>query len=105
MIDTGRLKDAVRLERPTTIRNAYGEEVPSWETVAMVRAGVEPISSQERMKADQMQADLSHRIWIRYRPDVTAEMRFVLLPAAARTFHIAGPPRDRREGHELMELL
>src|SRR5262245_28369589 len=99
-VDIGRLDKRVELQRPATTQNAFGEEVATWETLARMWASVEPLSSQELLQADQVQAQVTHKVWVRYRTDVRADMRFVLLPAGLRTFHVVGPPRDRREDHE-----
>jgi SPP1 family predicted phage head-tail adaptor len=45
--------------------------------VATVRARVEPLRGDERPRAMQIEAALTHRVTIRHRPDVTARMRLI----------------------------
>lgn len=60
----------------TPARNAYGEEVITWQTVATPRASITPLRGKERIEAAQVSAEVTHRIRIRYRgTSITPEMR------------------------------
>lgn len=58
-------------------QDGFGQEVEDWQDVATVWAAVEPLSGREFLEAQQTQAEVSTRIRIRYRSDVTftPEMR------------------------------
>lgn len=62
----GSLRRKVTLERATVTQDGYGEEVPSFATLATVWARVEPIIGKERFAAVQTQSDVDHRITCRY---------------------------------------
>lgn len=76
MIDPGKLRERVTIERATESRNALGETVLKWETFAERWASVEGVSSREFLQAGQQQIDMSHRVRLRYVDGLTQNMRF-----------------------------
>lgn len=58
-------------EKAPTTQNQYGEEVPSWSTVATVWAAIEPLKGREYLEGKQAAAEVSTRIRIRYQPGIT----------------------------------
>lgn len=87
-------------------KNTAGEPIANWVNVFKnaVWGSVEPLSSRELLNGAQMQADITHKIRIRYRADLdlTADMRILL---GDRVFNIMGPPRDIEERHQFWEML
>lgn len=49
----------------------------------------------------KLKPSVSHRLYIRYRDDITTDMR---VQYRGRTFEIAGPPVDMEERHEMLEI-
>lgn len=78
-MDIGSLRHRVSIyDKGTVVRNATGEEIPAYDTlVATVWGAVEPTSGREFIEANQVQADVTMRIRIRYRADIRPEMRVV----------------------------
>ena len=66
----GRLRHRVELQRLTETQNDFGEPDRQWQTFATVSASFEPLRGRERMDALQVQAEVDHRIEIRWSPDV-----------------------------------
>jgi SPP1 family predicted phage head-tail adaptor len=87
-----------------TDRRANGELIERWLTGFSAWGSVEPLSGREFWAAAQVQADVTHKITIRYRTGValTADMRIKL---GTRVFHLSAPPRDIEEGHRAWEIL
>lgn len=74
----GLFNQRVTIEQKSVARSATtGEEVVSWVDVATVWASVQPIRGREYFAAAQMQDATDYRVTIRYRADVTREMRVV----------------------------
>ena len=70
MLKAGRLRDRIELQQPTESRDTHGGVSKSWTTYARVWASVEPLSGRERFLAEQVKAELSHRVVLRPGPDV-----------------------------------
>lgn len=73
----GQLRHRIVLQQLTTTQNEFGEPVQTWTTFATVYAAVEPLRGREFFAAQQITAELSVRIRIRYRSDVKPAWRAV----------------------------
>lgn len=94
----GTLRHRVTLQRFQQGQDAYGGPVAQWEDVATVWASLEAMSGREFFASQQAQSEVTQRIRIRYRPDVTADMRVI---HQGTVFNIVAPLPDNR-GRELM---
>lgn len=95
LVATGKLDSRVTIEQRTVTRGAvFGEEINTWSTLATVwamvedqvnpkKGGDEEVKDNTRVKASRT------HIQIRYRGDVTTDMR-IQWPARNRTFQITG---------------
>lgn len=74
----GRLRHRVELQSASMTQDASGEEIETWATIATLWANVAPVGRTERFVsgADQQLATITHRVEIRYRTNITNEMRF-----------------------------
>ena len=77
MIDPGKLRERVTIQRASESRNALGETVLAWATYAERWASVEGVSARESLTAGQSQIDVSHRVRLRYVDGLTQNMRFL----------------------------
>jgi SPP1 family predicted phage head-tail adaptor len=75
MIDPGRLRDRVTIQRATESRNSIGEVVQTWGTYAERWASVEGLSSREVLLSGQQQTEITHRVRMRYVEGMTQQMR------------------------------
>jgi SPP1 family predicted phage head-tail adaptor len=71
----GRLRHRLQLQRRVDGDGDDGEVVPAYKSIAEVLGSVEPLSGREYLAAQQIQADTSHRITIRWRDDIEAATR------------------------------
>lgn len=81
--------------------DGYGGKTVSWQDVFEAWAKIEPVSASERFKAMGMNMKVSHRIYIRYRPEVSSKMR---IKYGKRKFEIEGII-DIGEQKKYLELL
>jgi len=70
-LQAGKLNHRVAIQSSTSAQGATGEPTKSWDTDATVWASVEPIAGREYFAAQQVAADVTHRVRMRYRTDVT----------------------------------
>lgn len=106
-MNIGKLRDQVRIERRTSSQDAtYGTQTVTWATLATVAAEVQDVlpSRGERQAAGLKMENRPARIRMRYRTDVTSDMRLVLVSRANRVLQIVSGPAQigNREGIELM---
>ncbi len=96
----GKLKHRVQIERYTEARDTTtGELDESWNVVDTVWANVRPLLGRERFQAQQVKADITDEVSIRYYPGITSKDRIrhndrLLLIEAV--FNVAEETRETR---------
>lgn len=96
----GTLRHRVTIQRQEIVFGKFGAPLHDkvWENVATVWASLEAMSGREFFASQQAQSEVTQRIRIRYRADVTADMRVI---HNGRVFNIVAPLPDNR-GRELV---
>lgn len=99
-MQAGRLDQRVTLQASVRTPDAIGEPVPAWSDLATVWANVRDMSGREVNAARAVQSEAVRRVTIRWRADITADMRVL---HRGRIMVITAPPREvgRREFLEL----
>lgn len=82
---SGPLRHRVAIEQATETQDAYGEPDVTWSTFVETWASVDPITSREYFSAQRENAEITHRVRMRYRPNITHKMR---VKWGARVFDI-----------------
>lgn len=77
MTGAGDLRERVTIERPLRTADGAGGADVTWETLASVWAEVATLGGSELTLGERTEARAAHRVTIRFRDDVTAEMRLV----------------------------
>ncbi|HYF94423.1 MAG TPA: phage head closure protein [Symbiobacteriaceae bacterium] len=77
MIAAAQLRHRITLQEKQITQDTYGAEVENWVDVATVWAEVSPISGREYFAAQQVNAEVTHRIKLRYRAGVNSKMQVV----------------------------
>lgn len=93
----GQLDQRVTLQSRGSGVNAFGEPNGSWSTVATVWGAVQPLLGREFLEGRQAEGELTTRIRIRYRTDVTPTMRAVHGAVTYDIVSVMSPDTDRRE--------
>ena len=70
MINARSLKDRIEIKQPSRIGDGSGGYSEGFEPVATVWAAVNTLNGREFWQAQQMQAEVTHKIRIRRNPDV-----------------------------------
>jgi|ERR1043165_4443601 SPP1 family predicted phage head-tail adaptor len=108
-MQSGKLRYLVAIEQKTGARDGFGADQELWSTVAQVYAGFETLRGQELFAAQKLSPDVTHKITIRYRSGILAQMRVNWTDTREsrnRIFDIlaAMDPDQRREKLELLAV-
>jgi SPP1 family predicted phage head-tail adaptor len=76
MTDPGKLNRRLVLEAPVESPDGAGGVTRGYNGVATLWASVEPVAARAEVSAATLGAEITHRIRIRYRADVTLRHRF-----------------------------
>jgi len=103
-LPAGRFDQRITLQRRVAGSAGFGQRAETWEnlpTQPTVWAAVSPGAGRDFAAADQLQATLDAKFTIRWRADVTADMRVLW---RGQPFEIIGQPVDVDGGRALLEL-
>jgi len=87
------------------VRDAYGERVTTWATIATVWAAVMPLGIRDLVAGGSIQGDLTHRVQARYSPAIAAADASWRIMFGARILVLTGPVRNINEGNRVLEFL
>ena len=76
VIKLASLRHRVTLESPQRSDDGGGGAITTWQTVAVMWAGIAALTGRESFSYDRLTGTVSHQILIRYRAGVRPEMRF-----------------------------
>lgn len=93
---SGRLRHYVMLQQRIESQNDMSEVVWTWEDVCPMWAEIAPLTGREFFAAQQVQAEATHNVTIRWRPGVTAKMRFIEVCEPSVAYDIVVPLADAR---------
>jgi SPP1 family predicted phage head-tail adaptor len=101
---SARLRHRLTLQSKTLTKSPItGAVITSWQTVDEIPAEVAPLSAREYLVGQQVDSKITTRITIRYRPDVTSDMRLVDVQGN-HTYQIEGVLGDVKSGIEYLTL-
>jgi len=101
-IQSGELRHLVTIESSTYTQDAYGEPTTgAFAPVRKVHAKIEPLTGREAFEARQTVADVTHKVTMRYVPELTSKMQLKLGTRTLRIGQIINP-EERSIVHELM---
>ena len=95
IVSIGDLRHRIAFQTLSRATDGQGGFVETWSDLATVWAFVKPVSSKERLFGQRLQYQRSHEVVIRWRNDITQEMRFLF---DSRIFQIKGvrAPDERK---------
>jgi len=71
----GKLRHRIAIEQVAEIQDSDGSVIETWSAFADVQASIEPISGREYFAAQITQADVTHRISLRFIAGIITKMR------------------------------
>ncbi|HGO5439938.1 phage head closure protein [Klebsiella oxytoca] len=101
-MQAGKLRHRVTLQEPVKEQNpTTGAVINIWRDVATIWAEISPLSAREFIAAQASQGEITTRITIRYRADVTRKHRILYRDGI---YNIEGVLPDLRSGKEYLTL-
>ncbi|EPH2695111.1 phage head closure protein [Klebsiella aerogenes] len=101
-MQAGKLRHMVTLQEPVKEQNPItGAVINTWRDVATIWAEVAALSAREFIAAKASQGEVTTRITVRYREDVTRKYRILF---RGRVYNIEGVLPDPRSGREYLTL-
>lgn len=101
MVEIGKLNKRVTFLQLKMAEDEMGQDKSEWVKYVTVWATVKPYKSSEHNFMSKLKPEVTHRIYIRYRRDITADMRMLYND---HVYEISGPPIDMDEQHRLLEI-
>lgn len=75
MTSIGELNRRITIEKKTRAADGGGGSNSTWSTFATVWARVKPMGGREIISADGKSHRLTHKVTVRFRTDITTDMR------------------------------
>jgi len=97
----GDMRHRITFQKPVETPDGYKGHTVSWQDMITVWASVEPLTGREYFYSHQIKAEVTHRVKIRYRADITTEMRAKFGERVLEIESII----DLKERHEVLEIL
>lgn len=101
-MNAGELRKRVILQVKTVTRSASGEETITWSDHATVWASIEPLQGREYFTAQKEQSEVTTRIRIRFRRNITSEWR---VKESVKRIYLIETIIDPDERHRHLELM
>lgn len=101
-MQAGKLDRRITLQRASTTKNGFNEDVEAWGDIATVWASATPVSDAERVRTQQVGAVISMRFQIRFSTAVADLSPTDRLTYNGKTYNITAVKElGRREGLEI----
>lgn len=100
-IDPGQLTSELALEAMQPLPDGMGGYAETWSEIAMVWGRIEPVSSTQKDFGARPQPEVTHRILMRFREDISTDKR---LRKAGRIFALRSVHDPDESGRYLICL-
>lgn len=100
-VEIGDLRHRITFQEPVKIPDGHAGHTVSWQDFVTVWASVEPLSGREYFYAHQIKNEVSHRVKVRHREDLSEEMRIKWNGRIMKIESIIDPKAGRR----ILEIL
>jgi len=95
----GRLRKRVIIQYQTIAEGTHGNVDVTWNDEDTVWASIEPVSAKEYFASGQIQSEITHKIIMRYRRNMTTDKR---IKYGNRYYDITQIINTREENRELV---
>lgn len=94
-MQVGRMRYRIEIQDYKSTQDADGFETREWMTVYTVWADIAPVSGKEYMASNRETAEITNKIYIRFRSGIKSTMR---IKQGDRIFEIESVLGDKRSG-------
>lgn len=84
-----RLRHPITIEQEIRSPDGRGGTAETWVPVARPFGDVEPLSTRDRLVAQQVKSEITHVVTIRYRPGLSGKLRVI---HQGRYLYVVGDP-------------
>ncbi len=98
-MDIGRLNKRITFQQPfqdKQKKNEYGEPVDEWEDIKTVWAEIAPVSGNQFFAAKQINSEITHNVYIRYREGLKPNMRVLFKGRVFEILYIMNIKEENR---------
>lgn len=74
-ITAGMLRNSIIWQERVSTPDGGGGTTTTWQDVATDRAMIKPLRGNERWQSQRTETNITHKIYMRYKPNRTTEMR------------------------------
>ncbi len=99
-INCGELRHRIAIQAATETAGPLGEVTQTWATVITVSASIAPLRGKEKVQGDQVSAEATHMVKMRFNSTVTPAHRLLFSSRIFDINHIA----NIEERNKLLEL-
>ena len=101
IMNIGKLRNRIELQSSTTTTDSVGQQSHVWTTYTTVWATIHHLTGKETLNAQQLVAEITHRVTIRYNSSLNATHR---IKYGTRYFYInfINNANERNEYQEIM---
>lgn len=85
MVEAGKLRHKIDIQKFTTTKDSYGEDIKTWASYHKCYASVNPLRGKEYFDTQQIVPEVDNKITIRYKSGIAPTMRIVW---GTRTYEI-----------------
>jgi len=78
-MESGRLRHRVTLQERSSSVDGFGQPLDDWADVLTTWATVQPVSGREFQEGVQVEAEITHKVWLRWRAGVAPKPTMRLL--------------------------
>lgn len=101
-MNAGKLRTRAQLQAPVEVNGDEGEIARTWLTIGQRWIDAEPLTGREFWQAQQVHSDVTHRVRMRFDPQITNKHRLLLSqyengPVLNIAAVMPSPKRDRME--------
>lgn len=106
-MQAGWLKHRITIQSFTQSQDESGEQVEKWRNHATMWASIEPLRGRAFIEARGEHADVTTKIRLRFRRDITVDMRVLWMDEAQQKhiYELVAPPIHRLEMRRETELM
>lgn len=102
----GKFRWPARIERPVGDHDDYAPGLgQSWELVGMTMCSLDPVSGEERVHADQVHGQVTHKVRMPFRDGLSPTFRLVFTPASGQRVFEVRSVVDVGEARRVLELM
>jgi SPP1 family predicted phage head-tail adaptor len=95
----GELRQRLILQQNQPNTGSYGERLPDWVSLSTIWGAVNPVSARQFIEQQRDQAEITHKVKIRFRSDIKSGMRLLF---GTRILHIEGVLNTDEANRELL---